>query len=291
MECPVCGGLFPAFSISKHVNDCLNAEEFSEDSDTPGSTIDIAQEDLTPPKKRLKCTVGTSGAETGPGTGRPPTIPSRRGSTDPGPQAASHAGATAPGPDSSPKVQATPSDGNITNHKAQASAWGSLMNMQGNMFHKSPSTGSSRRPTPPKAKPMMIGKQKQSHSQGQSKMLTPTQNVDDKPIPALTEAPIANKPGQLKVPVSSAGIASISQTQSQPSLISSTTEKTKSRRKTEAMPLAERMRPVRLKDYEGQTKVLGKQKLIRSLIEAHRIPSMILWGPPGCGKVNSPFNI
>ena len=54
----------------------------------------------------------------------------------------------------------------------------------------------------------------------------------------------------------------------------------------EFMPLAERMRPCSLDDYVGQTKVLGSDSLLRSLLEADEIPSMILWGPPGCGKVS-----
>ena len=51
-------------------------------------------------------------------------------------------------------------------------------------------------------------------------------------------------------------------------------------------PLAERMRPKTLDEYVGQSKVLGSNSLLRTLLEAEEIPSMILWGPPGCGKVN-----
>jgi putative ATPase len=49
-------------------------------------------------------------------------------------------------------------------------------------------------------------------------------------------------------------------------------------------PLAERMRPEKLEAFVGQTHLLGTDKLIRKAIEADRIFSMILWGPPGCGK-------
>ncbi len=49
-------------------------------------------------------------------------------------------------------------------------------------------------------------------------------------------------------------------------------------------PLAERMRPRRLEEVEGQQHVLGKDGVIRRAVEADRIFSMILWGPPGCGK-------
>jgi len=49
-------------------------------------------------------------------------------------------------------------------------------------------------------------------------------------------------------------------------------------------PLAERMRPTSLDDYVGQEKVVGRNAALRKLLELSRISSMILWGPPGCGK-------
>ncbi len=49
-------------------------------------------------------------------------------------------------------------------------------------------------------------------------------------------------------------------------------------------PLAERMRPGNLDKFIGQTHVVGEGTLIRNAIEQDRIFSMILWGPPGCGK-------
>jgi len=49
-------------------------------------------------------------------------------------------------------------------------------------------------------------------------------------------------------------------------------------------PLAERMRPKRLDDIVGQTHLLGKDAVLRKAIASGRIPSMILWGPPGVGK-------
>jgi putative ATPase len=51
-----------------------------------------------------------------------------------------------------------------------------------------------------------------------------------------------------------------------------------------AMPLAERMRPRQIDEFVGQERVLGAGSLIRHAIEQDRIFSMILWGPPGCGK-------
>ncbi len=49
-------------------------------------------------------------------------------------------------------------------------------------------------------------------------------------------------------------------------------------------PLAERMRPKTLEDVVGQQHILGKGKLLRRLIEAKRVPSVIFYGPPGTGK-------
>jgi putative ATPase len=49
-------------------------------------------------------------------------------------------------------------------------------------------------------------------------------------------------------------------------------------------PLAERMRPRTLDEFIGQEKVLGPGKPLRQQIENDQISSMLLWGPPGCGK-------
>ena len=58
-----------------------------------------------------------------------------------------------------------------------------------------------------------------------------------------------------------------------------------SKKTTEASrPLADRMRPEKLEEFLGQRHVVGDGKLIREVIENDRIFSMILWGPPGCGK-------
>ncbi|XP_015282254.1 PREDICTED: ATPase WRNIP1-like, partial [Gekko japonicus] len=54
--------------------------------------------------------------------------------------------------------------------------------------------------------------------------------------------------------------------------------------KLEGTPLADKLRPDTLGDYVGQDQVVGEQTLLRPLLEAHEIPSLILWGPPGCGK-------
>ena len=49
-------------------------------------------------------------------------------------------------------------------------------------------------------------------------------------------------------------------------------------------PLAERMRPKTLEDYIGQKHLVGSGAVLRQAIEQGKIPSFILWGPPGVGK-------
>ena len=49
-------------------------------------------------------------------------------------------------------------------------------------------------------------------------------------------------------------------------------------------PLAERLRPRTLDDYIGQTHLVGEGAVLRKMIDAGRISSFILWGPPGVGK-------
>ena len=51
-----------------------------------------------------------------------------------------------------------------------------------------------------------------------------------------------------------------------------------------AQPLAERLRPRTLDDYIGQKHLVGEGAILRKMIDAGRISSFILWGPPGVGK-------
>lgn len=50
------------------------------------------------------------------------------------------------------------------------------------------------------------------------------------------------------------------------------------------IPLAEQLRPTSLDTYIGQKHLVGKNSILRTLIESGKVPSMILWGPPGIGK-------
>ena len=52
----------------------------------------------------------------------------------------------------------------------------------------------------------------------------------------------------------------------------------------ETRPLADRLRPKNLSEVVGQDHLLGPEAPIGRMVTAHRLASMILWGPPGCGK-------
>jgi putative ATPase len=56
------------------------------------------------------------------------------------------------------------------------------------------------------------------------------------------------------------------------------------RRLDASAPLAQRLRPARLADFVGQAHVIGPGRALRLAIEQDRVPSMILYGPPGSGK-------
>ena len=61
-------------------------------------------------------------------------------------------------------------------------------------------------------------------------------------------------------------------------------EHNRRRRAGEDAPLAERMRPSSFDDFVGQQHVVGADRVLRKALEADRLPSFILWGPPGTGK-------
>lgn len=53
---------------------------------------------------------------------------------------------------------------------------------------------------------------------------------------------------------------------------------------SEHRPLADILRPKKLDDVIGQTHLVGKEGIIRKLLSTGYLPSLIFWGPPGCGK-------
>ena len=50
------------------------------------------------------------------------------------------------------------------------------------------------------------------------------------------------------------------------------------------IPLAEKLRPKTLDEVIGQVHLVGPQGVVRKMLGSNYLPSMILWGPPGCGK-------
>ena len=61
-------------------------------------------------------------------------------------------------------------------------------------------------------------------------------------------------------------------------------EKTETENLRRAQPLAARMRPQNLDEFVGQKHFLGEGKLLRRLLHADRLTSVIFYGPPGTGK-------
>ena len=49
-------------------------------------------------------------------------------------------------------------------------------------------------------------------------------------------------------------------------------------------PLADRLRPAKLDEVVGQGHLFGEDGPITRMIKTSRVPSVVLWGPPGCGK-------
>src|SRR5258708_19929659 len=56
------------------------------------------------------------------------------------------------------------------------------------------------------------------------------------------------------------------------------------KRAAELTPLAARMRPRTLDEILGQPHLLAPGRALRRALEADKVPSMVLWGPPGSGK-------
>ena len=52
----------------------------------------------------------------------------------------------------------------------------------------------------------------------------------------------------------------------------------------ELSPLADRLRPKDFSDFFGQEHLVGPNGILKRLVDKDELPSIIFWGPPGCGK-------
>jgi putative ATPase len=68
-------------------------------------------------------------------------------------------------------------------------------------------------------------------------------------------------------------------------------EQQSDQQRLQGAPLATRMRPNDLSGFVGQEHIIARGRVLRRAIEADRIPSMIFWGPPGCGKTTLAYII
>jgi len=68
-------------------------------------------------------------------------------------------------------------------------------------------------------------------------------------------------------------------------------ERQSQEQKEQEAPLATRMRPKTFDDFVGQEHLIGKGRVLRKAIEAGKLPSMVLWGPPGSGKTTLAYII
>lgn len=69
-----------------------------------------------------------------------------------------------------------------------------------------------------------------------------------------------------------------------PTLWNQTSEVFKTSEVSAHAPLAERMRPRSVAEFSGQEHLVGEGRILRRMIETDTLASLILWGPPGCGK-------
>ncbi|OBZ87256.1 ATPase WRNIP1 C26H5.02c [Choanephora cucurbitarum] len=96
--------------------------------------------------------------------------------------------------------------------------------------------------------------------------------------PLFNKKPLQEKPKQEKLPQETLKRSHSSTFQTDAPI------KKKKPDPLDSMPLAAKVRPTHMDDFVGQESLLGPDGILKKLIDHDRIPSMILWGPPGCGK-------
>lgn len=114
-------------------------------------------------------------------------------------------------------------------------------------------------------------------SQSQSQSPTPQHSQEEQQQPSKRPKPSPPPPLQQPQP------QPLQQQQNWPSFFLKTSEKKQANTHIHE-PLYERLRPKTLDDVVGQDHLLAPNSLLRSAIQRNRLPSILLWGPPGTGK-------
>ncbi|KAJ2889150.1 DNA-dependent ATPase mgs1, partial [Coemansia aciculifera] len=99
----------------------------------------------------------------------------------------------------------------------------------------------------------------------------------DDPIPLGSSSPVPVSAAMDSPPCKAIPVAAVS-------TVPKDDDETEKRMRNQRLPLAERLRPLTLDTFVGQSELVGPGGILRSLIESDRISSMIFWGGPGLGK-------
>ncbi|KAJ8775410.1 hypothetical protein K2173_023175 [Erythroxylum novogranatense] len=140
------------------------------------------------------------------------------------------------------------------------------------LSHKSPSSSNSNPPTPspnqPKLDRFFIFQSKPNPASPSS----PPPPANPTQQPQLSQAVVHEKDGEENVEQCASPVAK------RPRLVPPA--------RSLHNPLSERMRPRTVDDVVGQDHLLGQNSVLRSAINCNRLPSIVLWGPPGTGKTS-----
>jgi len=276
VECPICGLLFPKFDISAHADRCLDKtdiddDEFASDVSLSSDSKQPRVEQATDLTVLARCSSPIFGDLSLPSVKAKGTAASAAPSTDCDRLCHSSAQSVPPAGvcQSTSKSQNVKPNGNQTLKRTAKSAklldffTGSQKSVQPKETKLSGDSVKSTAPNP---------------SSLQSDILRVKSVEESMKTEAAGEAPDTMLCGNLQAKESTSAVASVSHSFTGKMSTQSSTVST-------YVPLAERMRPTVLADFVGQGQVVGSQRPLRSLLESTSVVSMILWGPPGCGKV------
>jgi len=281
VECPICGRLFAKSIIDAHADRCLDETDiddaeftsdvtFSSDSKRPRLEQDAESTFSFPPRCSgpALCDLNSPFVKTaGTSVGLVPLTDRPSSSQTPAQNAQSAGLCLSPNQLSAPNVQPTSVNTSASPRGSANSTnlWGIFTGPQKSVQLKgSKASKGSVKPTAASAALAST-----SHSDVQSGNLVKDirrTDVSDTVQSAVNESRCASGSVSYNSPV---------KLSSQSSTMSS------------SVPLAERMRPTMLEDFVGQGHLVGSQRPLRSLLESTTVSSMILWGPPGCGKVTA----